>query len=70
MGSLDIARLPEKIMGAYETVWDYFYADMPVYTTKLMQVAQWVLVGAGNVSVAVAVIGCFRAGRFAHAGCC
>lgn len=68
MGSLDIARLPEKIMGAYETVWDYFYADMPVYTTKLMQVAQWVLVGAGNVSVAVAVIGCFRAGRFAHAG--
>ena len=67
MGSLDAARLPDKICSAYETVWEYFYADMPVYTTKLMRAAQWVLVGAGAAGALAALICCARRRRPAHA---
>ena len=67
MGALDVARLPEKILGAYTTVWDYYCADMPVYTTKLMQLAQWAIVFAGAAGCAAAVIRCLRKRRPAHA---
>ena len=66
MGSINLATLPQKVLTAYETVWDYFYADMPVYTTKLMQVAQWVLVCAAAAGVTAGFIFCIREKKPAH----
>ena len=64
MGAMDLTMLPQKILTAYQTVWDYFFADMPAYTTKLMQVAQWVLLCAAAAAILVALIFCIRKKRF------
>lgn len=50
MGALDLSALPEKLALAYQTVWDYFFADVPIYFVKLMRLAQGLLASLGLVA--------------------
>ena len=59
MGSLDLSAIPDKLIQAYRTVWEYFLADRPIYFTKLMSLAQGLLALAGTAAALAAAVRAF-----------
>lgn len=67
MGKLNLSTLPAKLAEAYQTVWDYYVADMPDYTTRIMRFAQRLLMLAGYGGLSFWTIRCAIRGKWGHA---